>query len=78
MNTATYHMGMRQIEAPARQRLRYPLSEVAWLLGLSIYTVRRDVRRGDIKVVRHGRRVLVPASEIERIIAFAEARAERR
>jgi hypothetical protein len=44
------------------------LPEVAKSLGaISIWTVRKHVTRGNIRVVRLGKRVLVPTEELDRI-----------
>jgi excisionase family DNA binding protein len=44
------------------------LQEAAQHLGgLSIWTLRKHVARGTIRVTRVGRRVLIPSEEIERI-----------
>jgi hypothetical protein len=44
------------------------LPEVAQSLGaISIWTVRKHVARGNIRVVRLGKRVLVPMEELDRI-----------
>jgi excisionase family DNA binding protein len=42
------------------KRHTYSVREVAELLGVSAKTVRREVRRGSIPVIRVGRRVLIP------------------
>ena len=52
------------------QRLTVKISEAAALLGVSIPTIRRAIDRGDIRVNRKLRHVLIPMSEIER---FAQA-----
>jgi excisionase family DNA binding protein len=44
------------------------LSEAARMLGVSVYTVRRLVARGEVAAVNVGARRLIPASEIERIV----------
>jgi len=41
----------------------------AGLLGLSHWTVRKDIREGNLKVVRIGRRVLIEEEELERFVA---------
>ena len=46
--------------------LAMPRKEAARILGLSLSTVDRAIKRGDIKTKKYGTRVLVPASEIER------------
>jgi excisionase family DNA binding protein len=52
------------------QRLTIKIPEAASLLGVSIPTIRRAIERGDIRVNRKLRHVLIPLAEIER---FASA-----
>ena len=44
------------------------LSEAARMLGVSIYTIRRLVARGEVIAVNIGARRLVRATEIDRIV----------
>jgi len=55
----------------ARPRFERPLSalEVADALGVSVYTVRRDMRGGKIPYIQIGRSVRVQASVVRRILA---------
>ena len=46
--------------------LAMPRKEAARTLGVSLSTVDRAIKRGDIKTKKYGTRVLVPTSEIER------------
>jgi excisionase family DNA binding protein len=43
------------------------IEQAAKQLGISVSTLRRDVRLQRIRAVRYGRRVLIPASELDRI-----------
>ena len=45
------------------------VEEAAGLLGISPWTVRRDIRDGKLRPVRLGRRVLVEEAELERFVA---------
>jgi excisionase family DNA binding protein len=45
------------------------IAEVARLLGVSHFTIRRLIDRGHIRAVNIGTRWLIPASEVERILA---------
>jgi excisionase family DNA binding protein len=45
-----------------------PIDLVAKRLGVSSFTVRRQIRAKQLRAVRIGKRVLVAESEIERII----------
>ena len=56
------------ITPDASYRLAVDVLETARLLSLSKHTVRAYIRRGLIRAVRVGRRVLVPVSECERIV----------
>jgi excisionase family DNA binding protein len=52
------------------QRLTVKIPEAAALLGVSIPTIRRAIDRGDIRVNRKLRHVLIPISELERFASF--------
>ena len=43
------------------------IAEVAQLLGVSHFTIRRLIDRGHIRAINIGTRWLIPASEVERI-----------
>ncbi len=43
--------------------------ESAQTLGVSTFTIRRALARGEIKSVRVARRVLIPEAEVERVYA---------
>ncbi len=51
------------------------IKESAGLLGVSHWTVRKDIREGKLNVVRLGRRVLIEEAELERFVAEAKAKA---
>jgi len=48
-------------------RLARPLQEVAQGFSVSVDTLRRAVRRRELKAIRIGKRVLIPEDEIERL-----------
>lgn len=50
-------------------RQLYDINSAARLLGISPWTVRAYIRRGKLKPVRLGRRVLLEESELERLVA---------
>jgi excisionase family DNA binding protein len=50
-----------------RDRL-YSLDVVAGLLSVSVETIRLHAKRGSLKTTRVGRRVLVPAVELQRVV----------
>ncbi len=58
------------------EKLSYSKQEAAFLLGISIHTVTRDVKLGRIQARRYGTRVLIPRAELERIASQGMARAE--
>ena len=48
------------------------VSEAATTLGVAPLTLYGAIRRGEIRAVRIGRRVLVPAAAIEELLTGAE------
>jgi excisionase family DNA binding protein len=50
-------------------RLTLKINEAAALIGVSHQTIRRAIARGDIRVSRKTRHVLIPRAELERFIA---------
>jgi excisionase family DNA binding protein len=48
-------------------RLGYSFAELEVLIGLSRSTLHRMVARGELETVKHGRRRLVPAQQVERL-----------
>ena len=57
------------------KRLR-SIPEVATVLGVSSFTIRRALARGEIKSVRVARRVLIPQAEVERVYENGYGRQE--
>ena len=53
-------------------RLAFSKEEVARRLGVSRDSVIRAIAKGNIKIIRFGRRVLIPASELARLVAEAK------
>ncbi|WOH55139.1 helix-turn-helix domain-containing protein [Bradyrhizobium sp. BWC-3-1] len=53
------------------QRLTITISEAAERLGVSRNTAYEAARRGDIPVIRIGKRFLVPIAAFERLLAEA-------
>jgi excisionase family DNA binding protein len=49
-------------------RVSLSRDEVAQRLGVSRDSVIRAIKRGEIKAVRFGRRVLIPRSELDRVL----------
>lgn len=50
-------------------RLAYTLEEACKMTTLGLNTLRRRIRKGELKTTRIGRRVLVTAKELERFIS---------
>lgn len=48
--------------------LAVDVREAGRLISVSPFTIRRHIKRGLLKAVRVGRRVLVPVAECERIV----------
>jgi len=53
-------------------RISFGLSEAAGLIGVSASKLRKLIRAGDLKATRIGRRVLLRASEIDRLLKRGE------
>jgi excisionase family DNA binding protein len=56
----------------SENRVSYSKQEVAARLGVSRDSVDRRIREGKVKIVYFGRRVLIPASELARLMAEAK------
>jgi excisionase family DNA binding protein len=54
-------------------RLGYSFAELEVLIGLSRSTLHRMVAHGDLETVKHGRRRLVPADQVERLCGVADS-----
>lgn len=52
-------------------RLTRSVDETAGILGISPRSLRKRIYKGDVRVTRIGERVLIPVSEIERILTPA-------
>ncbi len=50
-------------------RTAFGIVEAAQSLGCHADTLRRKANAGELKTIRVGRRVLIPASELQRIIS---------
>lgn len=47
----------------------YSIAQIAQVLGISLSTAYRRAREGELPAIRLGRRLLVPAQGIERLLA---------
>lgn len=59
----------------ARERLALSIAEVAEALGVSLSTLKREVARGELRVTRIGRRVVVRVGELD---AYLNKKTEKR
>ena len=50
------------------ERLCYSLTEASELTSLSVFSIKRQIRRGNLRVSRIGRRVVITAADLERFI----------
>jgi excisionase family DNA binding protein len=71
-----HHTGERKMslstpETSGVKRISYRYDEAEAATGLSRETIRRLVDRGEIKTVRVGRCVLIPAAELEKLLTTA-------
>lgn len=57
-------------------RYGFSLAEVEIALGLSRPTLYRMIRAGELRTVQHGRRRIVPGTELERLCQPAEEQSE--
>jgi excisionase family DNA binding protein len=55
-------------ERSAPTRLALSIAEVAERTGVSGYTLRRMTKAGTLRVVRFGRRILIPTRELENLL----------
>jgi len=60
-------------DRPTLPRLTFSVYEVADLLGISHWTVRRGIERGDIMSVRICGRRLIPKTEVDRLTSVNSA-----
>ena len=49
-------------------RICYSLVQASELTSLSVFTLKRQIRRGNLVATRIGRRVVIPAKELETFV----------
>ena len=54
------------------------IDEVASVIGRAHWTLRRDIKRGTLRCVRIGRRIMIEPSEIRRLVEEARKQHEDR
>ena len=59
--------------APDLPRLGYRPREVARMTGLAAPTIYKWIASGELKAVRNGRTLIVPAEEVNRLMAGSAA-----
>ena len=60
-------MRCMSIQTIAIPRVAYPIPEFAVLVGISPSTVYRMAARGELELVRFGRRQFVPAAQLQKL-----------
>jgi excisionase family DNA binding protein len=50
------------------EKLGLSLEEAAKLISVSTFTLRRQIKCGTLKVARIGRRLVIPVSELEKLL----------
>lgn len=50
------------------EKIGVSLEEAAKLTSVSAFTLRRQIKCGNLKVARIGRRVVIPVSELEKLV----------
>ena len=50
------------------EKLTVSLDEAEKLTSISRFTLRRQIKRGNLKVARVGRRLVIPLSELEKLV----------
>lgn len=50
------------------ERIGFSLDEAAKLTSVSTFTLRRQIKCGNLKVARVGRRLVIPISELEKLV----------
>jgi len=69
--------GLGCADAAGARRLAYSVGEAALALGVSADLVRSLVQRGQLRAVRVGRRIVIPAKELDRWMDDPARREER-
>jgi excisionase family DNA binding protein len=54
------------------EKLGVSLDEAAKLTSVSTFTLRRQIKCGNLKVARIGRRLVIPLSELEKLVSPAK------
>jgi len=71
-STQTKQMEKKAISQP--KRMAFKLKEAAQLMGVSEISIRRAIEKGQLRACRAFRHLLIPASELEKLIGGSEAK----
>ena len=69
---------MTQALTPTTAPLTYTIAEAAALLGISVTTAYECAHRGQLPVLRFGRRLVVSRRTIDELVGASEAQSEQR
>jgi excisionase family DNA binding protein len=69
MSHLTYYRRAAMAEMATADRLTYTITEAAQLLGIGRSLAYQAARRGEIKTIRIGDRLLIPRAAIDRLLA---------
>ena len=65
---------LKQEQIGQPKRLSYKIREAAQLVGVSEISIRRAIEKGQLRACRAFRHLLIPASELEKLIGGSEAK----
>lgn len=69
MHEATQDQSEKASGKPSgSERAGYSIAETAVMFGVSQWNIRMAIKDGEIRVLRFGRRVVIPRSEIKRLM----------
>ena len=68
--------GAKNMSLEKNNRLAYKITEAATLLGVSVVSLRRAIKRGLIKPSRAFRHVIISAEELNRFLASTSTAGE--
>jgi excisionase family DNA binding protein len=60
------------------EKLSVSLAEAETLTSVSRFTLRRQIKRGVLKVTRVGRRIVIPLAELKKLVCSGDRGRERK
>jgi excisionase family DNA binding protein len=78
MNTQQLASGAFKNTGGEMEKIGFSLGEASKLTSVSTFTLRRQIKSGNLKVARVGRRVVIPVAELEKLVRPAERNGEAR